>query len=308
MPMSRFVSRSALFLLPLALLALAAEVYMRLCVPNSYKQKTVVMDRLADSVQTLVLGNSHAYSGIRPALLPDVAVNLANVSQVLPTDLELLLRYAPQCPQLRHVILVADNSNLFDLPLELTDEWWRVTYYTLYMRGLGGHSRCSRYGAELTHWSSFKAKMGKYWQLRHPDCDSLGWDTDNSLAAKNQAEWNGRIALDALRRHTCTDWQWARHNARAVLCIARYCQARGIRLTLVCTPVAPTYAAGIPARQEQFIRRLHAAAHRHFGAVSLDLTRLPLQPDDYFDGDHLTHEGAAKVTTLMADDGFAAED
>ena len=274
---------------------------MRWCVPNSYRMKAEVMERVHDSVEAIVLGNSHAYSGIRPALLPGVAVNLANVSQTLPIDLELLQRYAPQCPRLKHVILVADNSNLFDAPMETTDEWFRITYYTLYMNGLGGHSRWSRYGLELAHWDSFKGKLTKYWEMGHPDCDSLGWDTDNTLQTKSQEEWNRRQTEDALRRHTCKDWERARQNASAVLSIACFCQERHIRLTLLCTPVSSTYAAGIPRRQQTFIRNLHQVAHRHYGATSLDLTLMSLQPDDYFDGDHLTHEGAEKLTERLKD-------
>ena len=296
-----FVRLLFLCMLPLVLLAICAECYMRLCVPNSYRTKSEMMMRMADSVQTIVLGNSHAYSGIRPALLPGVAVNLANVSQTAPIDLELLKRYAPVCPNLSHVYLVADNSYLFDAPLETTDEWFRITYYTLYMNRLGGHSPWSRYGLELAHWDSFKGKLIKYWEECRPDCDSLGWDTDNRLESKSQEEWNRRQAEDALRRHTCQDRRWARLNARAVLDMARYCHSHGIRLTLLCTPVSPTYAAGIPTRQRAFIQKLHLVAQQQFGAESMDLTTMPLYPEDYFDGDHLTHEGAAKLTRLLGD-------
>ena len=295
-----FLRLLSLFVLPLVLLAICAECYMRQCVPNSYRMKREMMDRMADSVQTIVLGNSHAYSGIRPALLPGVAVSLANVSQTAPIDLEILLRYAPKCPRLNHVYLVADNSNLFDAPMETTDEWFRITYYTLYMNRLCGHSPWSRYGLELAHWDSFKGKWRKYWEERRPDCDSLGWDTDNRLEVKSQEEWNRRQAEDALRRHTCKDWRWARANARAILAVASYCKSHGIRLTLLQTPVSSTYAAGIPARQRVFIQRLHLVAQQQFGAESLDFTALPLYPDDYFDGDHLTHEGAAKLTRVIS--------
>lgn len=299
--MRHFLQQLLLFLLPIALLAVGAECYMRCCVPNSYRIKAELMERTKDSVEAIVLGNSHAYSGIKPDLLPGVAVNMANVSQVLDTDLRLLERYAPQCPCLKQVYLVCDNSNLFDLSLEQTDEWFRCTYYTLYMDGLGGHSRWSRYGLELAHFNSFRGKLTKYWHLQRPDCDPLGWDTDNSLQAKREAGWDSTQVADALRRHTCNDWQQARRNARTVMEMARYCQTRGIRLTLLCTPVTPAYAAGVPPRQLEAIRRVHKEACQKYGAESLDLSRTEaFAPDDYFDSDHLTHEGAAKLTRLLA--------
>ena len=47
--------RLALFLLPLFLLAAATEFYVRQ-LPNSYRTKAQMMGRMADSVETIVLG------------------------------------------------------------------------------------------------------------------------------------------------------------------------------------------------------------------------------------------------------------
>ena len=294
-----------LFLLPLLLLATATELYVR-SLPNSYRIKRQMMERMEDSVETIILGNSHAYSGIRPELLPGCAVNLANVSQTLDLDLLLLEYYAPRCPRLRHIILTLDNSNLFDLPMQQTDEWFRCGYYRRYMH-LGPYYRL-RYWLELFHVQSARGKMEKWIQQQHPDCTPLGWDTDNSLDQKNQKEWNTSQVERVLSRHHCSDWQQAQENQRLLLCIANYCCNHQLQLTLVAPPVYRAYSYGIPRRQRDFINQARQLCTETASARVLDFVcDSTYLDDDFFDPDHLTHEGAAKFTLQLAD-SLAASD
>lgn len=309
--MSSFLRRFLFFLLPLLLLAAATELYVR-SLPNSYRTKAEMMEHLKDSVETIVLGNSHAYSGIRPELLLGCAVNLANVSQTLDIDHLLLQHYAPRCPRLRTIILSLDNSNLFDLPMQQTDEWFRCAYYRRYMH-LGPYYR-PRYWLELFHFESCRGKIRKWCQLREPDCTSLGWDTDNSLDQR-APDWNTAQVERVLQRHTCRDWQQTAANQSTLLDIARYCHDHHLRLLLVGTPVYPAYARGIPADQRTFLQATRHLAATRYGAYLLDLSSPPTDTDtttnssttsplftdsDYFDPDHLTHEGAAKFTQIIA--------
>ena len=290
-----FLRRLALFLLPLLLLAAAAELYVR-SLPNSYRMKAEMMQRMEDRVKVMILGNSHAYSGIRPELIPGCAVNLANVSQTLDLDLLLLEHYAPRCPRLREVVLPLDNSNLFDQPMQQTDEWFRCAYYRRYMH-LGAYYR-PRYWLELFHFQSLRGKIRKWRQQRQPDCTALGWDTDNSLRHR-AADWNTGQVDRVLQRHICHDWEQASANQAMLLHIARYCREHHLRLLLVATPVYPAYAAGIPASQRRFLAATRLAA-RQEGATVLDFSADTTFCDpDFFDPDHLSHEGAAKFTRLL---------
>lgn len=311
--MSSFLRRILFFLLPLLLLAAATELYVR-SLPNSYRTKEQMMEHVADSVEIIVLGNSHAYSGIRPELLPRCAANLANVSQTLDLDFLLLEHYAPRCPRLRTVILSLDNSNLFDLPMSQTDEWFRCGYYRRYMH-LGPYYR-PRYWLEILHFESTRGKIKKWRQQRHPDCTPLGWDTDNSIDQRSPL-WNTTQVAQVLQRHTCQDWNQAATNQATLLRIAHYCQEHHLLLLLVATPVYPAYSRGIPADQRAFLHATRQAAAGRYGTRLLDLSSTlylsstPLDPStpssdtalcdsDYFDPDHLTHEGAAKFTRQLA--------
>ena len=129
--MKKFLVRTAAFILPVLLILVLAEGYVR-SIPCSYQYKDLWLEAHGEKVSTLILGNSHAFFDLRPSAFADSTFNLSNVSQRLEHDAFLLKHYAKVCPHLRQVILVADNSNLFDPPME-DDEPGRVTYYQLYM-------------------------------------------------------------------------------------------------------------------------------------------------------------------------------
>ena len=67
--------------------------YLARQAPNPYKYKEEWMQIHHSEVNTLVLGGSQCFYGIKPELLSGVSFNLANVSQGLKYDLFLLKRY-----------------------------------------------------------------------------------------------------------------------------------------------------------------------------------------------------------------------
>ena len=149
--------------LEVALLMLVALVAMEAAVravPNAYKMKNEAMERRSRSVETLVLGNSHGYYDIMPSVLDgDGCYNLAMVSQTLEYDYRLLTRY--DFSGLKRVVLVVDNSNCFDMPLDKSQEWYRCTFYRLYM-GCGRHGLLSKYGFELSNVPAARKKVERY--------------------------------------------------------------------------------------------------------------------------------------------------
>ena len=92
-------------------------------VPNPYKYKEEWMQQHHNEVETLVLGGSHTFYGIKPDLFEGISFNLANVTQLLQYDLYLLNRY--ECPKLKTVIIPISYSTLFCGELENGKEWYR---------------------------------------------------------------------------------------------------------------------------------------------------------------------------------------
>ena len=294
--MKSFLLRLSLFLLPIAMLAVAGEVYV-CSLPNSYRLKGEWMRQNADSVEVLILGNSHAYYGIRPQDMQGVAFNLSNVSQVASYDYALLLKYTPM-PRLKHIILACDNSYLFDQPLEQTEPY-RCAYYTIYM-GVGPHSRWGLYGLEILQFKGFLKKIKAYKEGVYAMCDSMGWGSDYKSSLSTFDESDTTVVNMVLEKHTCKDWLSYEANARQVEQIARFCKQQGIRLTVVQTPVCKTYNEGIPERQRQAISQLMNNLKSTYGTTVLDYSEdSRFSGTDFFDADHLSDVGAVKFTKIL---------
>ena len=83
--MRRFIIKTAIFLVLAALIAAGIEAYIRSW-DNSYKAKDRWMTDNAATVETIILGNSHALFSFRPQYVGCNAYNLANVSQTIDYD------------------------------------------------------------------------------------------------------------------------------------------------------------------------------------------------------------------------------
>ena len=268
--------------------------------PNTYQFKNDWLTEHAAEVKTLVLGNSHAYYGLRTSML-DSAFSLANGSQATECDEFLLRKFAPQCPHLRTVVFVVDNSGLFDIPLEDSDEWFRCTYYRLYM-GYTKHSWLSRYNFELAHYASMMEKFRLHLGGGIVDCDSAGWGTRFRLEAKDMKQWSRDTvaATYTVDRHRCRNWLSAVANREVVLRVADYCQQHRLRLVLLKTPVWSTYTSRVSTVQQFFLEDLRKKCRREYGAVLLDYSSDPrFLSDDFFDTDHLSDVGATKFTHIL---------
>ena len=84
--MRKFLIQCFKFGMLVATTLAAGEYLVRTYVDNPYKFKHEWMSRNAGDVEILVLGSSHTYYGINPALFDSKAFNLANVSQIFHYD------------------------------------------------------------------------------------------------------------------------------------------------------------------------------------------------------------------------------
>lgn len=293
--MRRFVRSTLLFLLPLLVLLVAAEAYMR-SLPNTYRYKDEWMWRNGDRVSTLLLGNSHGFFGLVPSEMGDSVFNLCAVSQRAREDFFLLQRYASACPHLHTVILVVDNSNLFDVPMA-DEEPFRLTYYQLYM-GDRSHSWLSRYGFEIASMQACWEKLKQCHEQGGVGCDSLGWGTAYTYASRNQAT----LKAGNVNPHSFNSWEATLANARDVRAIAKWCQQRHVRLVLLQMPVCKAYAAKMPDFQRRYINALADSCRQEYGALTADFSRDPrLTENDFFDADHLNDVGARRFSRLLAE-------
>ncbi len=127
--MKQFTLKIFLFLLPILIIGIALEFLLRE-IPNQYTLKDNYIATSSRKIETLVLGSSHTYYGVNPEYFTKPCFNLANISQSLNFDLELLKKHENEFSNLKTVIIPISYFSLFET-LEEGDESWRVKNYTI---------------------------------------------------------------------------------------------------------------------------------------------------------------------------------
>lgn len=290
-------------MLPLLLLVVAGEMLVQ-SYPNSYRYKNEWMESNAGGVKTLLLGASHMYAGINPALLGEGTFSLANVSQHYEQDYYLLNKFAPKLTSLKTVVLTIDDAMLFDPPLEQGDESYRCTYYNLYM-GCDKYSHSPKYALELCNFAAWREKLNKAVPEMLSgnvklDCDSLGFAT----TFPTPAEWD-HVAMSlqvdvTLKRHESKDNSFVAHNAGYIEKIAVWCQEHDVQLVLVSTPLYSDYSKRMAPEVIATMNSIAIEMCTKHDAIYYNLMNEDcFTGTDFYDADHLSQQGAAKLTRML---------
>lgn len=235
--MGRFVKNVCFFLLIIATLGVATELFVR-HIPNSYRYKDNWIKVNGSAVKTLVLGNSTIDNALSPSLL-DSAFTFANSDQLLEYDDFILDKYSKYCPNLKNVILPLDYGNLFSEPYEERDgyQWYRAIYYQVYL-DYKKHPIISKYNLEIANPLSARNKALQYIEslLYNKDiayyCDSLGRTT------QGRYDWKKEITDQDVARYAggVVSKEYYEYNKGHVISIAKTCQEKGVRLILTTCP------------------------------------------------------------------------
>lgn len=212
--MKTFIKRLLLFFLPILLFAVIVEYEMRRQ-PNSYRYKHRWMLENASQVDYLVLGSSHTYFGVKPNLLSEHGFSLANVSQTIPIDRDLLFHYSRYYDSLKNVIIPISYFSLFEPPMQSAEfgESFRYNYYTMYMGFPSKWYALQRHFEIFSH-DAFMEKLKR--EIREKiqgiesgkDFDEYGWHQAVHLNA-NLSESVGRAAAE---RHRMKGKEYLNYN------------------------------------------------------------------------------------------------
>src|ERR1700743_723210 len=123
--MKVFLRRLLFFLIPLAVLLLFFECFLRE-MDTTYKIKARELDSVANKVQVLILGNSHAAIGLDPRQFSMYAFNLAAVGQSLYFDKRVALKYIDRLKGLKYVLISVDFHSLYFSDEDYRNLW---SYY-----------------------------------------------------------------------------------------------------------------------------------------------------------------------------------
>jgi hypothetical protein len=296
--MKKFLKIFIYFLIPIVIASACLEVYMR-HIPNSYKYKDEWMKKNGNTVETLILGSSHAYYGINPEYLSSKAFNLSNVSEDLERDKFVLYKYAEQEKNLKNVILVLSDDNLLS-NMDISVENWRIAYYSMYM----GYNK-KPFALEITN-ARMADKLTAY--LRGEDmrgCNRLGFGT--AYKSSNKIPITEYSINEAIKRHTILTKDEVMDTTRLLGNIGylddiiNLCNKKHIRLFIIQPPVTKEYRKKMQTAQLNLYYKIIAEkqlTNKHI--TFCDYIQNPsFTNNDFFDCDHLSDVGAEKFSKMI---------
>jgi len=293
--MRSFIYKISVFSLLVLIPLISAEVYVE-SLPNPSKTKHQWMRQHSRSVNTLILGSSHTFYGVRPDKLPVSAFNLAQVAQTYRYDYYLLRHYPTD--SLRNVILPYSYFSIYEDFESMPRERWNAIRYRLYM-DCDIHPRISYYGFECSSINSLTEKLKSLWQPSVVSWDSLGWGTDYRLENRKEQWDNG---YEAAQYNTYNDTSLVDLNVSILDSMMTYLDRRNLQLLMITTPLSPDFrAAQSPAQVKRNERVLKRLLRLHPKVKYIDYSSDSVFCDsDFFDSHHLSDYGAAKLTRMLA--------
>ena len=123
--MNKFLYRTFLFSLIPIIIILSLDIFARN--QNSLdKEKYEGALKNKDFIEIIILGNSHAHTGVDPRGFDLFAYNLANVAQSLYFDKRITLSLLPHLKKLKYVFISIDYHSLYSSSQGIRDIW---SYY-----------------------------------------------------------------------------------------------------------------------------------------------------------------------------------
>lgn len=297
--MKKFLIRVASFSLIVVAALAIMEAAVR-SVDNPYRAKERWLEKNAAKVNTLILGNSHSFYGLRADLWPDTAFNLASVSQTTGLDHLLLDRWIGSMPELHTVVTEVSVASLFDEELTEGSDVNRAVNYEAYMN-LDILPWYSPSNFELANMKVFTAKLKNLFGLGQPAlvCDSLG--NGEAYTLENRWRTPEESAEVFAAAHNGGRPKRLGPNMAHLEAMADTCAARGVRLVIYTQPAWPGYRERI---KPELIAAMRAALKRFSAEKGVEWFDFyedsSFDEDDFYDADHLTRTpGAEKMTRLL---------
>lgn len=269
-------------------------------IPNEYTLKNTFYAQPTFQPSILILGNSHNYYGLNPALFDAPTFNGAHISQGLDIDYTLFHEKTKNLEKLEWVVINLSYGRPFNT-LKNSGEKWRYKNYNLYY-DLDLDYILSDYSEVLTNEAKTSyQKWATYYleQEYHLDCDSLGFSANLNSPADSISFL--KKSKEAAKRHTNKDWSNLSTNLSFIQAILGEAKQRNINVLLFLPPADSDYVKYLDKNQLQKNQALlKEFTSKNTNCFSLDLLENSrFTRNDYFDPDHLNATGAAKLTGLI---------
>jgi hypothetical protein len=303
-PFAKLLIRLALFSLPL--LIVFGYLEWRLCsIPSRFTHKREVLLTRGPMANVLVLGNSHGNSGLDPALFPCPGINLANDSQTLDIDAEILTRHIARLERLQVVILPVAFFSLYLRLRDVPASHWRLgAYQRLLELDVGEFLSVSQwlqdsYVGRYTPRGALALALQGF-PVGPRDSTELGWTPKPPEVGKTSPK-EGQWRADRHRASKTTVHK--EELVRALVTMLSLAKAVGATPVVLVPPFHANYLKAWPrADLQEFRLTVEGIVHAH-GAVLVDYSMDGrLQDEDFADADHLSPRGAIRFSRIVSDE------
>ncbi len=293
--MKKFLILIFTFTLPIVLLLFTFEYLLR-SIPNDYSYKSNYLDKNADQLEVLFLGNSHVYYGIDPAFLNKSSFNASHIAQPIDYDYEILNKYKKKLNKIKYIVLPVDYFTFYNR-LENGKEKWRKKNYNIYYGFYKSHNPFN-YLEILngTVWANSKRVIkniqGKQYDLL---CNTLGWGTIyKSLQNKDLVKTATREASIQKAPNSKYYYSSIEYLKKIIKCT----QELNATLILITSPVHREYLSRIDISQMNNTLQVANKYAKEFpNVVYCDFLKDKSFVDkEFYDADHLNEKGAKKFS------------
>jgi len=270
---------------------------------NSYKLKRENLEKSSSDMEVLVLGDSWGWNGIDPRYFQKKGFNLANPSQDLYVDQQLLDRYIDNLPALKIVLQSLSYRSLqYDI---MQGRNYRVCltireFYILPKNPLEllRFDMCSL----LTKESKDPFTNVFYWKKNLINYDYPSIVQENGWA---KCELTLKpVLIDAQKRVTSHESQMIPAlmpvNIQRLESMNRKLKERGIKMVLISLPVSKYYADSMkPGKFNEIYGEIKRLSQRKDIAY-FDYLRDPrFSDEDFYNYDHMNYRGAEKISRII---------
>lgn len=294
-----------LILVTIAVLLVGYCEYRLRKVENSYSYKKEKFEKNIDNIEVLIMGSSESLHGINPEFLNLKGFNLANVSQSLYYDKELIIKYINQLQKIKVVILSISYFSLWYDVYNNSIEYWRDYYYYHFWGintnanesfNLKKYSYISLYGTDFTQLSLFE---------NFPNLPDL--TTENGFLPNSQYLQDSFTDTDARNRvgehNSAMKENSLKSNLLYLHEILEVLRSKGVAVIFVTCPVTKRYFSFANTTKINSILENVNNLCKEYGCIYLYYLNDDRFTDkDFWDFDHLNSNGAEKFTRILNQD------
>jgi lysophospholipase L1-like esterase len=289
-----------IYILPVILIISSFE-YNLSKVKNSYNKKKSFLEESIVEYKVLVLGSSHALSGIDPSFFAKKAFNLANVSQSLYYDFQLFSKYLQETGNLKIVLISLDYFTL-EYNLSRCPEYWRTFFYE---RVYGIPTESKEHQFDISRFSLIRLYAGenslkyalKLFKVDLAETMRKNGFYHNFSYAKDLIK-NGKERMDYHRKIMMETN--IRANMEYLAKIIELSVANNVIPVIITLPVFHTYSDNIDVTKYQLMQEnIDKLCKRYKIQYYNYFYDGRFKVDDFGDSDHLNLKGAEKVSKII---------